>query len=140
EAGLRRAYRRGRRGYQAVLESASTESLHEWRKRVKDLWYHQTLLERSWPELMDPLSDQAHHLSDLLGLDHDLAVLHDWAQAHPAAAGGSTGLEVFNAAAEERRDELQREAIALGGRLYAERPRAYARRLRTYWDAWRGGA
>jgi CHAD domain-containing protein len=140
EPGLRRAYRRGQREYRAVLDDPSTENLHEWRKRVKDLWYHQTLLQCCWPELMDPLGDQAHELSDLLGLDHDVAVLREWAQAHPAAAGGTSGLEAFNAAAETRRAELQREAIALGGRLYAERPRAYAKRLASYWRAWRDGA
>jgi CHAD domain-containing protein len=137
EAGLRRAYRRGRRAYQAVLEDPSTENLHEWRKRVKDLWYHHTLLKCSWPGLMDPLSDQVHELSDRLGDDHDLAVLCDWAQAHPAAAGGMSGLEAFNKAAESRRAELQREALVLGERLYGERPSAFLRRLESYWRAWR---
>jgi CHAD domain-containing protein len=137
EPGLRRAYRRGRRAYRAVLEEPSTENLHEWRKRVKDLWYHHNLLECSWPELMDPLSDQVHELSDHLGDDHDVAVLREWAQAHPAAAGGTAGLEAFNAAAERRREELQREAVELGGRLYGERPGAFVRRLESYWRAWR---
>jgi CHAD domain-containing protein len=137
EDGLGRAYRRGRRAYHAVLEDPSTENLHEWRKRVKDLWYHHTLLQCSWPELMDPAADQVHELSDLLGDDHDLAVLCEWAQAHPAAAGGMPGLEAFNEAARRRRTELQREALVLGERLYGERPRAFLRRLRSYWHAWR---
>ena len=140
EPGLRRAYRRGRRAYRAVLDDPSTENLHEWRKRVKDLWYHQTLLEGAWPELMDPLADQVHELSDHLGDDHDLAVLRDWAKAHPAAAGGSAGLDAFNAAADRRRAELQAEAVTLGERLYAERPKAYVQRLESYWNALRNGA
>jgi CHAD domain-containing protein len=139
EPGLRRAYRRGQRAYAAVLNDPSTENRHEWRKRVKDLWYHQTLLQCAWPDLMGPLADQTHELSDLLGLDHDVAVLREWAQAHPAAAGGMSQLDAFNAAADARRAELQREAIALGGRLYAERPKAYAERLGSYWRAWRDG-
>jgi CHAD domain-containing protein len=137
EDGLRREYRRGRRAYHAVLEDPSTENLHEWRKRVKDLWYHHTLLQCSWPELMDPLADQVHELSDLLGDDHDLAVLCEWAQTHPAAAGGMSGLEAFNEAARRRRSELQAEALVLGERLYGERPRAFLRRLGSYWQAWR---
>jgi CHAD domain-containing protein len=140
EAGLRRAYRRGRRAYRTVLDDRSAENMHEWRKRVKDLWYHQNLLECAWPELMDPLADQTHELSNVLGDDHDLTVLREWVQAHPAAAGGSAGLEAYNAAVDARREELQQEAIALGGRLYAERPRAYVRRLGSYWHAWRDGA
>jgi CHAD domain-containing protein len=139
EPGLTRAYRRGRRAYRAVLDEPSTENLHEWRKRVKDLWYHQTLLECCWPELMDPMADVVHDLSDHLGDDHDVAVLREWAQAHPAAAGGSAGLEAFNEAADRRREELQRKALALGGRLYGERPGAYVKRLESYWRAWRDG-
>jgi CHAD domain-containing protein len=137
EDGLRRAYSRGRRAYRAVLDDPSTENLHEWRKRVKDLWYHHTLLECSWPELMDPLADQVHELSDHLGDDHDLALLREWAKAHPAAAGGMSGLEAFNEAVDRRRAELQGEALALGGRLYGERPGDFLRRIGSYWRAWR---
>jgi CHAD domain-containing protein len=140
EPGLRRAYRRGRRAYRTVREDPSTENLHAWRKRVKDLWYHQTLLECCWPELMDPMADVVHELSDHLGDDHDVAVLRGWAQSHPAAAGGTAGLDAFNEAADARREELQRKALALGGRLYGERPGAYVRRLESYWRAWRDAA
>jgi CHAD domain-containing protein len=139
EPGLRRAYRRGRRAYRTAREDPSTEHLHEWRKRVKDLWYHQTLLECSWPQLMDPMADVVHELSDHLGDDHDVAVLREWAEAHPAAAGGAGGLDAFNEAADRRREELQSRAMALGGRLYGERPGAYVRRLESYWRAWRDG-
>ena len=139
EPGLRRTYRRGRRAYAAALDDATDESLHEWRKRAKDLWYHHTLLERSWSELMKPAGDEAHALSDLLGDDHDLAVLREWAGAHPQAAPDVSGREGFADAVGRRRAQLQSEAFELGGRLYAERPREFARRLERYWDAWRAG-
>src|SRR6185312_12532779 len=38
-AGWRRTYRDGRRAYRAAGKEDSTEKLHEWRKRVKDLWH-----------------------------------------------------------------------------------------------------
>ena len=78
EDGLRRTYRRGRRSWRAALEEPSTENLHEWRKRVKDLWYHCSILEESWKPVMRALADEAHELSDRLGDDHDLAVLLDF--------------------------------------------------------------
>lgn len=137
DEGLRRAYKRGRRAYKAALEDPSTENLHAWRRRVKDHWYHHTLLARSWPEPMKTFGDRAHALSDLLGEDHDLAVLREWAWAHPHVAGDVSGLEELADAVGRRRAQLQREALELGARLYAERPRDFARRLRLYWDAWR---
>jgi hypothetical protein len=45
---------------------------------------------------------------------------------------------LLEAAIEARQADLAREAFLLGRRLYAERPKAFARRLRRYWEAWRG--
>ena len=137
EEGLKRTYKRGRRAYAAALADPGTETLHEWRKRVKDHWHHHVVLERSWPGLMKQYGDEAHALSDLLGDDHDLTVLREWAWAHPEAAGSVPGLEELAGAVGKRRAQLQREAFELGARLYAERPSDFARRLRLYWEAWR---
>src|SRR5919109_412156 len=58
EGGLRRIYRRGRRALRAVEDEPTTEILHEWRKREKDLWYHLTLLHDSWPPLLKVAADE----------------------------------------------------------------------------------
>jgi CHAD domain-containing protein len=127
--GLERSYRRGRRDFKAAQANPSVEALHEWRKRVKELWYHHTLLRTLWPPVMEAVGDQAHELSDLLGDDHDLAVLADWIREHTGAD------PEFYDAVERRRGELQSEAMALGARLYADKPSAYVRRLRQLWKA-----
>jgi CHAD domain-containing protein len=127
--GLRRTYRRGRRDFKAARAEPSVEALHEWRKRVKDLWYHQTLLRRLWPPVMTAVGDEAHELSDRLGDDHDLAVLADWFKEHTEPDPD------LQAAIDRRRAELQRDAFALGARLYADKPSAYVRRLERLWDA-----
>lgn len=122
--GLQRIYRRGRKDFRSARAEPTTENLHEWRKRVKDLWYHHTLLRPLWPPVMEAVGDQAHELADRLGDDHDLAVLADWIREHT-----ETGPEFFDAV-DRRRAELQAEAMTLGARLYAEKPKAYVRRLR----------
>jgi CHAD domain-containing protein len=121
EEGLRRTYRAGRRAWRAAAREPSTENLHEWRKRVKDLWYHCSILEESWKPVMRALGDEAHELSDRLGDDHDLAVLLDF---------GAEGLEEPIAA---RRRELQEEAFAYGARLYVDKPKAFVRRV-EHWS------
>ena len=50
--GLERTYKRGRARFSDVLRDPSPENVHEWRKRVKDLWYHLRLLRDSWPEVL----------------------------------------------------------------------------------------
>jgi CHAD domain-containing protein len=127
--GLERTYRRGRRDFKAVRASPSVEGLHEWRKRVKELWYHHTLLRTLWPPVMKAVGDEAHELADRLGDDHDLAMLAGWVSEHADADA-----EFFDAV-ERRRAELQAEALDLGARLYAERPKAFTRRLRRLWKA-----
>lgn len=127
--GLERMYRRGRREFGEARETPTVEALHEWRKRVKELWYDHQVLDFVWPPLMAAVAAEAHELSDRLGDDHDLAVLLAWAQEH---ANPSAELVLT---VEERREALQAEALGLGARLYADRPRAFMRRLERLWDA-----
>ena len=42
---------------------------------MKELWYHARLLEEAWPRMLKAQANEAHNLSDVLGDDHDLAVL-----------------------------------------------------------------
>lgn len=135
--GITIAYARGREELHACRDDrfhsggrAEVEMLHEWRKRVKDLWYHAKLLEEAWPPVLQALGDEAHTLADHLGDDHDLGVLHEriTAQEWPA----SVDTAKFLAAIDARRGELQAKAFDLGERLYAEKPKAFARRIATY--------
>jgi CHAD domain-containing protein len=121
EEGLERTYRRGRRDWRAALKEPSTENLHEWRKRVKDLWYHCSILQETWKPVMTALADEAHELSDRLGDDHDLAVLLEF------------GAESLEPLITTRRAELQEEAFAYGTRLYADKPKAFVRRI-EHWS------
>jgi CHAD domain-containing protein len=131
EAWLRRIYRNGRRRMREAERDPSTEALHEWRKRAKDLWYHLSLLEEAWPAVLKAEAGEAHTLSDHLGDDHDLAVLWEFALDR-----GLDSQRLY-AAVEERRGELQKSAFALGRRLYAERPRDFTERIGALWAAWR---
>lgn len=58
--GLRRVYARGRRSRRNAAADPTLERCHEWRKRVKYLWYHVRLLEGAWPEVLGGLADSIH--------------------------------------------------------------------------------
>ncbi len=135
--GLRRSYKRGRDRFGEVLSDPSPENVHEWRKRVKDLWYHLRLLRDSWPEVLGPVTDQAHKLSDLLGDHHDLCVLAQDLENRPDLAGDSRESAAVAGLIEARQEELLEAAVPIGERLYADPPRAFAERLHAYWRAWR---
>jgi CHAD domain-containing protein len=133
--GLRRAYSRGRRDWRAAQKESSTEHLHEWRKRAKDLWYHCSILQETWKPVMKALADEAHELSDRLGDDHDLAVLLAWAHEHATTLDGMDRVHAFEDVVRARREELQAEAFAYGARLYADKPGAFTKRMERWWRA-----
>lgn len=137
DGGLARAYALGAERFEQVLRKPSVENLHEWRKRVKDLWYHLRIVKPMWPAVLGGQVKQASELADLLGEDHDLAVL-DQKLAEPTLARRVVAdLRPLRELIDRRRLELQARARFLGMRLYADRPRAYPRRMRRLWEAWR---
>ncbi len=131
--GVTVAYARGRDEFAAARPDPTVDALHEWRKRVKDLWYHAKLLEQSWPPMWEVLGDEAHALADLLGDDHDLGVLAERIeqQSWPVSVDGPA----FVALCHALRSELQTRAFTLGEKLYAEKAGAFARRVRAYLGA-----
>lgn len=133
--GLRRVYRRGRRAMEAAEAESSEAAFHEWRKRAKDLRYALELIEDAWEGPLEATAGEAHRLTDLLGDHHDLAVLREDLHRRRLGEEETRALE---AAIEERQRQLAAAAFPLGRRLYAERPQALDRRLRRYWQAWRG--
>ena len=135
EPGLRRTYRQGRKGLAGAVEDPSDETVHEWRKRVKDMWYSLRLLGNSWEPVMGTLADQAHALSELLGDHHDLGEVRAAIEAGDAGLAAGPRAEL-SALARSRQDEFYRAAISLGRRLYSEGSRRYVARLEGVWRAW----
>ena len=130
-----RAYERGRRELARAEKAPTVEQLHAWRKRVKDLWYHQRLLAEAWPEVLEAQAEAAHVLSELLGDDHDLAVLAERLQEEGGAAAGLIEGDEVRDLVEHRRLQLQDAAFRLGRRIYAEPVTAFSARLEHYVDA-----
>ena len=133
EPGLGRSYARGRVGLERARTNPTVENLHEWRKRTKDLWYHLRLLKPVAPGIVGGAAKDADKLSKLLGDDHDLAVLRGTLErgADDLKVDVDAVLELID----HRRGQLQAEAIGLGQRMYAERPKAFLARTRSYWKA-----
>jgi CHAD domain-containing protein len=135
--GLHRSYRRGRKRLRAVEEEASVTNLHELRKRVKDLWYQLRLIQSADRTLIGSLADHAHDLSDHLGDDHDLALLRDQGTSRRDAFAEAGDQRHLLEEIDQRRAELQFVAISLGERIYARKPKKFAKRLEKRWEAWR---
>lgn len=132
--GLTATYRRGRKAMQAALDSNDDASRHEWRKQAKYHGYHIRLLRNVWKPAMKARARELQRLSDLLGRDHDLAVLRG---IIGAATLDPKHAEAVTTLIDRRREKLLARARSLGERLYAEKPKMFAKQIRRHWKVWR---
>ncbi|HEY2148822.1 MAG TPA: CHAD domain-containing protein, partial [Pirellulales bacterium] len=108
--GVRDVHRRARDSFDTAKQSPSVETLHEWRKQAKYLRYQLEILRPLWPERMEELADEADRMTELLGDDHDAAVLRQMLADDPDKFGGAASIETLLALIDRRRTELQQEA------------------------------
>lgn len=118
--GLQRVYKRGRRGMRIVADSPTDTLLHVWRKRAKYLRHQVEALNVLDPERLLSYELQLERLTDLLGDDHDLAVLLGRFRNDQALVAG-LALDPVLEAVGEKRHELQAESLAIG-RVFFEEP------------------
>lgn len=127
--GFKRIYRGSRRAYRTARREPSTENLHELRKRAKYLWYAAQIVRSAATKKMKRIARRAHELSDLIGEEHDLALLAERAHERRDRFPEGTAPGELAALTERRRAELRREALDLGRRLFRKKPRKVARSL-----------
>jgi CHAD domain-containing protein len=137
--GLQAAYGLGRKLHRLALsEERSAEHYHEWRKRAKDSRYHIELLHCAWPTPLGALEAELERLTDLLGDGNDLTLLVQRFDTDPELIRGLKHRKSIPGLVSGRRSALWRAAGALGAHVYAERPKSFIDRLRSYWDHWEG--
>lgn len=132
--GLDTAYSEGREAFAALGDSPGFETVHDLRKRGKDLWYQVRLLRDAWEPVLEATAEEIHDFTDLLGDHHDLAVLAEDLDGRPQVSAAQR--ETLKALIDARQEALLGEARAAGERIYAEKPKAFSRRMRAYWRAW----
>jgi hypothetical protein len=89
---------------------------------------------------MEKLTNEADRMGELLGDDHDLAVLRQRLTEDPGRYGDEDDREVLVALIDRRRAELEQDALLLGRRFFEDSPRDFACRLKGYWQTWRAEA
>lgn len=134
--GLQRVYKQGRTGMKLAYDEPDTRHFHEWRKRVKNLFYQLRILRPIWPDVIGELAGELKKLARYLSDDHDLALLHKRITEHVNDTVDVKEIEVLVSLINQRREELQMKARPLGERIYVEKPKAFVGRLEAYWEAW----
>jgi hypothetical protein len=133
--GLQATYRRGRNAMKILRCSSRPEDYHEWRKRVKDHWYHVRLLENIWPQEMQLRAGSLKDLETWLGDDHNLVVLRDKVE-HDSEEYEEDEAQLCLALAHQHQGALRERALTLGAKLYEAKPKEWTRHMRKLWEAW----
>ena len=134
--GVKMSYKAARRVMATAATDPNAEIVHEWRKRVKEHWYHARLLCPIWQKPMRAHGEVAEKLGDILGQHHDLEVFRKQLREHEL--GKASAQDLLIGLARQRQKALEKEAFSIGAKLLAEPAKNLTRRWRSYWNSWRG--
>src|SRR5262249_52627740 len=136
--GLEGLYRQGRRRMRrARRHRRDVAAMHAWRKSAKDLRYVAQTRQPSDPQRRPRKAERrlrraarrADRLGEVLGEEHDLALLAQRVRAHAKRRGlGKRAHRDLSSAIERRRKKLRRRALREGEGLYERRPRRFVQR------------
>jgi CHAD domain-containing protein len=129
---LAQTYRRARRTIPEKWAKAGPDELHELRQRVIEHRHQMELIEPLWPRLGKAWVEEAQRLRDRLGRYQDLVVLTQMTAPRQPLAAWRSKLAPLIA---ERQEVHLAAATRLSGRLFADRPKAFRRRLEAIWKA-----
>jgi len=133
-AGLERSYRRARRAFKHAYANPNDEAFHEWRKGTQQHWRQMLLLSRAWPDYLGARAAEARALSQILGDDHDLAMLVAFVRTREGALCGDQAAAI-ETAARQSQDDLRADARPRGERLFAGGARRLRKSVKAYWQA-----
>jgi CHAD domain-containing protein len=130
--GLTVTYRRARQLIPENWQDADAEHLHDLRRRVVEHRHQLDVIEPLWPRLAKVWGEEAQRLRNRLGACQDLAVLTKFTMPHQPLAPWRSRLAPAITA---RHTGHIKAAARLAGRLFAEKPRAFRKRIIALWSA-----
>ncbi len=133
--GLAASYERARDAIPKDWAGASPEEMHVLRQRVVVHRYQMELAVPLWPKIGRAWVAEAQKLRERLGHYQDLTVLRHFTAPHQPLAPWRSRLAPLLAA---RQAEPAAAAARVARRLFAERPKAFRRRLMSLWESRHG--
>lgn len=129
---VEKIYERGQRGLAKTIKKPIPENFHAWRKRVKDLWYQLRILQPLNRVVLEKIAGDAEVLGELLGCEHDFHFLLARLDKESGDDALHGELMQLHKVIRKRGKRLRRNALELGRRFYAERSKAFAKRISIF--------
>lgn len=135
-AGLTRCHRAGRKALAWALQNTEEEEpLHELRKSAQAYWRQMILIQQAWPEAFLARAAAAKLVADLLGRDHDIALLEGVLAGPEGQALTAAERRTLVRHCAIRHGELRGEALPKAQILFAEQSDQFGLRIRELWEA-----
>ncbi len=134
EAGLQATYRKGRRALVQAQTEPDDEAFHDLRKSVQQHWRQMLLVSRAWPDMCRSRASAARDIAQILGEEHDHAVLASYADTQRNNGLANEEIDIIHQDCRARQLELRNLALPMARRLFAERPRRFAHHMAESWQ------
>jgi len=134
--GLKKTFRQAKQGLAYARKHQAPEDFHDWRKRLKNHWYHVRLLESLWTDVMVGYEKSLKDVETWLGDDHNLVVLREALLSDDEFRDMSKDVESCLDLIEKYQKQLRDSALSEGERIYDEKPGQYTARMKHLWSAW----
>jgi CHAD domain-containing protein len=129
--GIETNFRQSRKAMLAARRRPTVEQYHEWRRLVKNHWFHLRLLASRCGYHLRADQSQLETLDGVLGECHNLAMLLDVLANHSYVSRAETARCLRVVSAYQRL--LRQQAQSFGAAIYREKPRDFVKRIRHFW-------
>lgn len=132
--GLEKTYRQTKTAMKRCLRDGSSEQWHEWRKMVKYHCCHMGLVQGMAGPHINARKRELSVLAELLGHDHDLAVLRAYFDNPAVDFSGIAQLEIETLCrlSVARSRALRTEAMSLGRTLFSQSAGSFRKSIRSW--------
>jgi hypothetical protein len=120
-SGWDRVGKRAQTALRACKDPADDDAFHSLRKRAQDRWMHAALVNQAWPTAMIAIQREAKSLADLLGHEHDLAVLHAHVASSDEENENRDPKDKLLQAIRSQQQKLQHDCRDIGRQLFGKR-------------------
>jgi CHAD domain-containing protein len=125
----RETYAEARKAMRSAFAKENAAEYHDWRKAAQHHWQQMRLLQEAWPVEDCGRIALVRDLAHLLGEHHDLSVLKDVILANAASCDRPGDYLRLAELIEARQSALLAEAAPFGEQIFAEKPKAFLKRL-----------
>jgi CHAD domain-containing protein len=130
------SYKEARDALADAKADPTPENFHEFRSKVKVLWYQLRILRPINAVVLKSLGEELGALGSLLGHAHDLSFLGERLRGEEGKSQWQREGQKLLAVIEVGETDLQAGATELAERFFVESPRDFGKRIAGWLDSW----